>query len=173
MQREKLSNQHSKWPQWTGWMILLHALRTAIAAVVSILVARLFRLPETYWAAISTLVITQSTLGAALQISWERFVGTALGALVAALVAGYFAPNLLVYGISIFALGTLCALVRSNRNAYRLGGVALTIVMLIPHTGPAWRVAFHRFAEVSIGIAVALLLTAVWPDSEPAARAAK
>jgi uncharacterized membrane protein YccC len=27
-------------------------------------------------------------------------------------------------------------------------------------------VAFHRFAEVSIGIAVALVLTVVWPDKE-------
>jgi len=59
-----------------------------------------------------------------------------------------------------------------NRSAYRLGGVALTIVLLIPRTGAAWRVAFHRFAEVSIGIAVALVLTAIWPDPEPPAPAA-
>jgi uncharacterized membrane protein YccC len=28
--------------------------------------------------------------------------------------------------------------------------------------------AFHRFAEVSIGIAVALVLTLVWPEREVA-----
>jgi uncharacterized membrane protein YgaE (UPF0421/DUF939 family) len=154
------------WRGWQGWPVLVHALRTAVAAVASILVAQLFRLPETYWAAISTLVITQSSLGTALQISWDRFAGTALGALVAALVASYFAPRLWVFGLSIFILGLLCAVARSNRSAYRLGGVTLTIVLLIPHTGPAWRVAFHRFAEVSIGIVVALLLTLVWPDTE-------
>jgi hypothetical protein len=32
-------------------------------------------------------------------------------------------------------------------------------VMLVPRSGPAWQVAFHRFAEVSIGIGVALILT--------------
>jgi uncharacterized membrane protein YccC len=144
----------------------LHALRTAVAAVTSMLVASLFKLPETYWAAISTLVITQSSLGAALPISWERFIGTALGALVGGLVASYFAPSVVVYAASLFVLGILCALVRSNRSAYRLGGVALTIVMLIPHSDPAWRMAIHRFAEVSIGIAVALVLTVVWPETE-------
>jgi hypothetical protein len=39
-------------------------------------------------------------------------------------------------------------------------------VLLIPRTGPAWQIAFHRFDEVSIGIAVALILTVVWPEKE-------
>jgi hypothetical protein len=39
-------------------------------------------------------------------------------------------------------------------------------VLLIPRTAPAWIIAFHRFAEVSIGIAVALLLATVWPEKE-------
>jgi hypothetical protein len=30
--------------------------------------------------------------------------------------------------------------------------------------GPAWETAFHRFAEVSIGIGVALILTVLWPE---------
>jgi uncharacterized membrane protein YgaE (UPF0421/DUF939 family) len=51
--------------------------------------------------------------------------------------------------------------------------VALTIVLLIPRTGLAWEVALHRFAEVSIGIAVALILTAIWPEPELPAAAKK
>ncbi len=152
--------------QWTGWPVLVHSLRTAVAAVASVLVARLFRLPETYWAAITTLVITQSSLGAALAVSWQRFVGTALGAAVGAMVASYFGPHVLVFAASVFILGLLCALVRSDHSAYRFGGVALAIVLLIPRTGPPWKTAFHRFAEVSIGIAVALIMTVVWPEKE-------
>jgi len=41
--------------------------------------------------------------------------------------------------------------------------------MLIPRTGPAWPIAFHRFAEVSIGIGVALILAAAWPEMEEVA----
>jgi uncharacterized membrane protein YgaE (UPF0421/DUF939 family) len=75
---------------WTGWLVLVHSLRTAVAAVASLLVARLLRLPATCWAPITTLVITQSSLGAAFSVSWQRFISTALGAAVGALVANYF-----------------------------------------------------------------------------------
>jgi uncharacterized membrane protein YccC len=63
-------------------------------------------------------------------------------------------------------LGVLCAVQGSERAAYRFEGITLGIVMLVPRMGPAWRVAFHRFAEVSIGIGVALVLTVVWPERE-------
>jgi uncharacterized membrane protein YgaE (UPF0421/DUF939 family) len=151
---------------WGGWAILVHSARTALAAVASVLVARLFRLPEAYWAPITTIVITQSSLGAALKVSWQRFVGTALGAGVGAIVASRFGPHVLVFGASVFFLGLLCPLVLADRSAYRFGGIALAIVLLIPRPGPAWDTAFHRFAEVSIGIGVALILTVIWPERE-------
>jgi uncharacterized membrane protein YccC len=148
--------------------VVMHSLRTAVAGMASLLVARLFQLPEADWAPITTLVITQSSLGAAVAVSWQRFVGTALGALVGGIVASKFGPHVLVFGICILILGLLCALARSDRSAYRFGGVTLAIVTLIPRANPAWQVALHRFAEVSIGIGVALLLTIVWPEMEDA-----
>jgi uncharacterized membrane protein YgaE (UPF0421/DUF939 family) len=151
--------------RWRGRVILIHSARTAVAAVASVLVARLFRLPELYWAPITTIVITQSSLGA-LTVSWQRFVGTALGAAVGAIVASHFGPDLLVLGASVFVLGLICPLALADRSAYRFGGITLAIVLLIPRTGPAWVTAFHRFAEVSIGIGVALMLTLIWPEGE-------
>ena len=149
-----------------GWPVVVHSARTAVAVVASVLVARLFRLPESYWAAITTLVITQSSLGAAFTVSWQRFVGTGLGAVVGAMVASYFGPHVRVFGISVFILGLLCAVAHADRSAYRFAGVTLAIVLLVPRTGPAWQIAFHRFAEVSVGISVALLLSVVWPERE-------
>src|SRR5271169_2179438 len=152
--------------RWTGWPVVVHSARTAVAAVASVLAARLFRLPEAYWAPITTLVITQSSLGAALTVSWQRFVGTALGAVVGAIVASHFGPHLIVFGTCVFILGLLCAVARSDRSAYRFGGVTLAIVLLVPRTGSAWRIAFHRFAEVTVGLGVALILAWVWPERE-------
>ncbi len=145
---------------------MVHSVRTALVAVASLLTARLFRLPESYWAPVTTLVITQSSLGAALAVSWQRFVGTALGALVGGVVATYFGSQVIVFGICVFILGLLCAVARSDRSAYRFGGVTLTIVLLIPRTSPPWKTAFHRFAEVSIGIGVALIFAWIWPEKE-------
>ena len=150
----------------TAWRVLVHSVRTAIACVASLLVARLFRLPEAYWAPITTMVITQSSLGAAFAVSWQRFVGTFLGAAVGAIVASYFGPHALVFGASLFILGMLRVLTQSDSTAYRFGGVALAIVLMVPRTGPAWQIALHRFIEVSIGIGVALILSVLWPERE-------
>jgi uncharacterized membrane protein YgaE (UPF0421/DUF939 family) len=151
---------------WTGWPVVVHSARTAVAAVVAMLAARLFRLPEAYWAPITTMVITQSSLGAALKVSWQRFAGTVLGAVVGALVATRFGPHLMVFGVGIFILGLLCALTPMDQSAYRFGGVTLAIVLMIPRAAPPWRIAVHRFAEVSIGIGVALILAVLWPEAE-------
>lgn len=146
--------------------ILVHSVRTAVTAVTSLLIARLFRLPEAYWAPITTLVITQSSLGAALAVSWERLAGTALGAVAGAIMASLFGPHVLIFGIGVFILGLLCAVTRADRSAYRFAGITLAIVLLVPRTAPAWQMAFHRFAEVFIGIGVALMLALVWPERE-------
>jgi uncharacterized membrane protein YccC len=145
---------------------LEHCARTAITAVVSMLVARVFVLPQSYWAPITTLVSTQSSLGSALTVSWQRFIGTVLGAAAGVIVASYFGPQMLVFGTSVFLLGLFCAAVQADRSAYRLGGVTLTIVLLVPRTEPPWQVAFHRFAEVSVGIVVALVMTVLWPERD-------
>ena len=142
----------------------LHAIRTAVAVVASLLTAHLFRLSEAYWAGISTLIVTQSTLGAALPISAQRFAGTVVGALVGGVVGVYFASNILVFGLLVFAIGLLCAAFRVERAAYRYAGITLAIVMLVPRPEARWMIAVHRFFEVSIGIVVGLIVSAVWPD---------
>lgn len=147
---------------------LIHSIRTAIAATISLAVARLFGLPEAYWAAIATLVVMQSTLGATLLISVERIAATALGALAGALLANYFTGNLLIFAGAIFVLGLLCAAFRMEKSAYRYASITLAIIVLIPRSNAAWIIALHRFFEVSIGIVVALALAAVWPEHQSA-----
>ena len=69
---------------------ITHAIRTAVAATASVIIARLVQMPEAYWAAIATLVVMQSTLGATLTLSIERIVATAVGASTGALEANFF-----------------------------------------------------------------------------------
>ena len=81
----------------TGLQVLEHSSRTAVTAVVSMLAARLCHLPQSYWAPITTLVISQSSPGSTLAVSWQRFIGTALGAAIGGFVATYFGPDMLVF----------------------------------------------------------------------------
>jgi uncharacterized membrane protein YgaE (UPF0421/DUF939 family) len=125
------------------------------------LLARLLNLPEFYWAPISAIVILLSASDP-LTTAWQRFAGTALGAAVAALIATFLHPSWIVYGAGIFICGILSAVLRIG-SAYRFAAIALSIVLLIAHVRPPWIVALHRFIEVSLGIAVALIVGAVWP----------
>jgi uncharacterized membrane protein YccC len=143
-----------------------HAVRTTVAASASLAIAKLFRLPEAEWAAISTMVVTQSTLGAALSISGERFAGTALGALAGGLLATYLHSGTLAFIAGLFVLGLVCALLHLDRAAYRFAGITLAIVVLITRSQPVAVIAAHRFFEVSLGIATGLAFTAIWPERE-------
>lgn len=147
----------------------VHAVRTAVAAVAALLIARLLRLPESYWATIMSMIVMQSTLGAAWTISRQRLAGTALGAAMGALLATLAGSDVAVFGAGVFLCGVICGVLHIERNAYRYSGITLAIIMLIQRAQSAWVVAIHRFAEISVGIAVGLVVTAIWPESEPAA----
>jgi uncharacterized membrane protein YccC len=158
---------------WFSKPVLEHSARTTVAAIVSLLTARLSRLPESYWAAITTLIVMQSALDTSLPIAGRRFAGTALGAGLGACFTAWFGPSVWTFGVGIFLLGLLCAALGQankrlrdhlDKTTYRYAGIALAIVMLIARSESAWVVAVHRFLEVSIGIVVALAMAVVWPE---------
>src|SRR5580765_2928562 len=81
-----------------------HSLRTTVAAVASMLLARALKLPEFYWAPISTIVILLSTIDPRAG-SWQRFVGTAVGAALGSLIATFFPITWIVYFAAVFICG--------------------------------------------------------------------
>jgi len=117
---------------------ITHSMRTAAAATASVVVAQLVQMPEAYWAAIATLVVMQSGLGATLTLSIERIIATALGASVGALEAHYFGANLIAFMLAIFFIGLVSLAFRLKKTAYRYASVTLAIIVLIPRSNPAW-----------------------------------
>jgi Fusaric acid resistance protein-like len=149
-----------------GWPVLVHSARTAIAALASLLGSAVIPAAGSVlgadYDAGNYVVVAGRGAGGFL----AAFRGNAARGGAGAIAASYFGPRMVVFAASVFVLGVLSALVQRDRSAYRFGGVTLAIVLLIPRAGPVWQVALHRFAEVSIGIAVALVLTVVWPERE-------
>src|SRR5205085_8968392 len=148
---------------------ITHAIRTAVAAAASVIIARLVQMPEAYWAAIATLVVMQSTLGATLTLSIERIVATAVGASVGALEAKFFGANLVAFAVAIVLIGLLSIAFRLEKTAYRYASITLAIIVLIPRSASAWTIALHRFLEVSVGIIVAVDVVALWPEHQRSA----
>jgi uncharacterized membrane protein YgaE (UPF0421/DUF939 family) len=123
-------------------------------------------MPEYYWAPISTIVIIQSTIPPR-TLAWQRFVGTALGAVLGAALATFFHATVIVYAIGVVLCGLLSFLLHLG-GAYRFAAITLSIILLIPRAAAPWIVSWHRFLEVSLGVAVALVMTTVWPLTKKA-----
>lgn len=141
-------------------LTLHQGLRTAIAAGLACWVARLLHLPGDYWAAISAIIVMQSDVGATIIASRDRFAGTAIGS-VAGWIASIVWHNYLAsFAVAVFVVMVVCTALHF-RNAGRLGGVTVAIIVLTPHTTAAWHIALERFVEVSLGIVVSLLVAEI------------
>jgi uncharacterized membrane protein YgaE (UPF0421/DUF939 family) len=164
-------DNHEMSAQFGDWVIakdhppsIAYVVLSALAAVLSYLIACLFRLPEAYWAPMSTLIVMKLTLSAALPIAVQYVLGTAVGAAVGAGTDIYFHASVWSFGAAVVVVGLLCVVLRVRRSAFRYAGITLVIVMLVPRSTSGRLVALHRFFEVTIGIVVGLVLFALWQN---------
>jgi uncharacterized membrane protein YccC len=140
------------------------AIKTAIAGIISLYVTNLFHLPDGYWAAISALIVMQSNVGATLAASRTRLAGTAVGAIIGGAFVAIWGANMLAFGLAVTIAFFVCTQLQFAESQ-RLATVTVAIIMLVTHTSSAWVVALHRFAEVALGILIALLVSLVfWPN---------
>ena len=140
---------------------LQQGIRTALAAALAYWITGMLHLTSGYWAAISAIVVMQSEVGATVLASRDRLAGTAMGAVVGLLTALVWRHSLLVFALGVLVVMLLCTALR-YKNAGRLGGVTVAIIVLIPYPGPLWKIALQRFLEVSFGIVISLLVAVVW-----------
>jgi len=150
---KKVSRQH-----------IVQAAKIGIAGVVSILAAKLLRLPQGYWAAISAFIVMGSDVGTTLAASRDRLIGTSIGAVLGAVFATFWGVHPVPFGIAVAATALVCESLGFGQN-YRLACVTVAIVMLINTAVSPWKASTYRFLEVALGIMVALLITALPPNS--------
>ena len=143
-----------------------HAVRTAVAATFSVLLGRLVGLPEAYWAVIATLVVMQSPLSSTVPLAIQRIVASALGASLGAVESACFRGNLVAFALMMFVLGLISMAFRLEKVGYSYAGMTLAIIVLIPRPEAPWIAALHRFAEVSLGILVALAVVGAWREEQ-------
>jgi uncharacterized membrane protein YgaE (UPF0421/DUF939 family) len=145
---------------------LKQAFKIGLAAVLSYYLARFLNLPESYWAAISAIIVMYSDVSKTVKASGYRLIGTAIGVTIGAASAAVFGIHLWSFGFAVTTTVLICALL-GFEDAARLSGVAVAIVMLASHPGKPWIAAIHRFLEVSFGIVIAVLISMlIWPARE-------
>ncbi len=137
-----------------------HALRVGIAAVSTLIIAELFKLEQGYWAVISAIIVMHATMGRSLTAGWARILGTAVGATLSAIAVMLLGDTPLSLGLAIFLTLLVCAYLTYLHEAFRMAGVTAGIVILVG-AGEASIVhtAFVRFLEISLGVAVAMVVS--------------
>src|SRR5271165_5446398 len=137
--------------------LLVQGIKTGLAAGLCYWLSVHFGLHEGYWAAISAIIVLQSNVGSTVTASRDRFIGTAIGA-VLGFIASPWRRHPAVYAATILVALVLCGLL-NLKNSSRLAGVTITIVMLVERSGSHWTIALDRVMEVVLGIVVALAVS--------------
>lgn len=147
-----------------------HAVKTAIAAVLSIIIYQYFQLPRGYWATITTLIVMQSnidtgSLEMTLKVASHRLVGTVVGAVVALAIIFWVPYNHWEMLALIFILIALFTYINRYYEGFKLAGVtALIILLLSNHESLTHSFAFIRVIEILLGVVIAVLVTVfIWP----------
>jgi uncharacterized membrane protein YccC len=151
--------------------ILLFALRTIAAALLTMYLSFIFDLAEPKWAMMAVIIIVSQPLaGMALQRSFAQFIGTTVGAIVAVNIMALFPQAPLPFLITLALWLGFCTaggtLLRyTNSQAFVLSGyTAVVVAMLaVPEQENTLMLAITRITETLLAVscvAVVSLLTA-------------
>jgi uncharacterized membrane protein YccC len=122
------------------------------------------------WAAISAIVVTQSSRRETTSSASLRIIGSAVGALTSAVYLSFLPFHPVGMAVVLFATVVICAALRIPSHA-RLAAITVLVVMvtasLDPKLSPQLN-ALLRFIESGIGTAMAVLFVLLWPGSRVA-----
>ncbi len=129
-----------------------HAIRVSAAVGAAFALATLLRLPQGYWAVFTAVIVVQSSLGATITASMERFMGTVVGALAGAVAAYFHAKWPEFGGVILCVTVALLSFVVSARPALKVAPVT-AVIMLIGQTTrmDPLIAASLRVAEITVG----------------------
>jgi uncharacterized membrane protein YccC len=130
------------------------------ACALAYALSELVGLKEGYWAIITAIVVTQPDLDQTIQASRTRIVGTLIGAACGFLVllaVQHGLPRLVLFWCALVPLAMMTAVSQS----FRLSCITLTVVVLIPATGPPFARPLDRVFGILIGAAASVAVLAI------------
>ena len=135
------------------------AARAAVAAAVSVVLARLAGLPFPIYAMIAAVIVTDLEAITTRRLAWQRMAGTIAGAVLGAIACRWLPAQAATLALAIFIAMLGCHAL-GMKDAAKLAGYVSAIVVL-EHAGDPWLYALNRLLETALGIAVALGLSLV------------
>jgi uncharacterized membrane protein YccC len=138
---------------------LQFGLRMTLAALFSFALGEALGMAQTYWAVLSSVIVTQGSVGGSLRVAVNRLIGTVGGAIWGAAVAlavPHASP--LPLGAALLAAIGPLAVLTAFRPDYRVAPITAIIVLMGAsgqQAGPMAS-AISRVFEISLGSAIAV-----------------
>jgi uncharacterized membrane protein YccC len=89
---------------------LKQGIKTGLAGTITYAIYAGWNLPQGYWAVFAALVVTQANVGASWKAALYRTIGSACGALGAALLLPLLGTGTVSIGIALFVLASFFAI---------------------------------------------------------------
>lgn len=139
---------------------LRHAVRVSAAVVAAYALATLLHLPQGYWAVFTAVIVVQSSLGATITASIERFMGTVVGAAGGAVAAWLHSRHPEWGGPILAVTAAALAFLAAVRPAFKVAPITAVIMLIgtTTHMDPL-TAAFLRVAEITVGSLVGVAAT--------------
>jgi uncharacterized membrane protein YccC len=139
------------------------SLRVTVSAVVTLIVAQLFNVPlGGLWAVLTSVIVTQMSIGGSLKATVEYAVGTLGGAVYAGAIATLLPPaGELASLIDLVVVVAPLALLAAFDPNFRVAPFTAVIVVVgstATHAGPI-ESALYRVVEVGLGGAIGLVVS--------------
>jgi uncharacterized membrane protein YccC len=144
-----------------------HAIRLSITIAIAASVYRALDLPRGYWVPLTVLFVLQPDFGTTFTRGLQRYVGTALGAVLATLIAAAASPG--PYGLAALATVLAIGIFAFLHANYGLFTVSITawIIFVVAFAGvPEYSSALDRLLDTTIGATLTLGIYALWPSWE-------
>ena len=141
---------------------LLLALRMTVSSLAAFALATALALPQGYWAVLTALIVTQTSVGQSLKAALDRFAGSVCGAVyggaVDMLIPHERAWSMgLALAVAVWPLGILAAI----KSTFRIAPITAIIVLLSTTSSTLGPVSYavDRIFEIAIGCAVGIVVS--------------
>lgn len=138
-------------------------LKSALAVVISMIVAEIFGFDTPFYAAITSVVCMQDSSENSVQMGKNRFLGTVFGAILGSIGTFILSinDNVLLKIALVFVLSAsviyLCTLVKLP-GAVTISCIVLLGTLLLNRDFSNYYYAFHRSVETFVGVIIAILV---------------
>ncbi len=143
---------------------LKQGIKTGLAGTITYAIYSHWSLPQGYWAVFAALVVTQANVGASWKAALYRTIGSASGAVAAALLLPLMGTGAMRAGIALFILASFFAYLTALHPSFSAAGFTAALILVFGGLQEPWHVAWLRVLYTLLGAFVAFVVSAVvWP----------